>query len=137
MQVKVGGKNGTKIYNIPDDTIEHYMKSLDITKGEAINMWLCDRDIITNDEVEELTAKAKANGTSKVVVQSSVEKKKTERKPKENPLKETIISQIYRFLSEYHTISALKITNKTKTIDFMVDNKEFSLNLVEHRPKKK
>ena len=133
MQVKVNSKT----YNIPEETIKHYMKSLNITEEEAIQMWLDDRGITINEEVEELTKKAKANGTDKIIVQSKVEKVKTERKPKENPLKETIISQIYRFLSEYHTISALKITNKTKTIDFMVDNKEFSLNLVEHRPKKK
>lgn len=133
MQVKVNGKT----YNIPEDTIEHYMKSLDITEDEAIQMWLDDRDITVNEEVEELTKKAKANGTDKIVVQSKVEKVKTERKPKENPLKELLIADIYKFLAKDSEISALKVTNKTKTIDFMVNDKSFSLNLVEHRPKKK
>lgn len=133
MQVKVKDKT----YTIPEETLEHYMKKLDISEDEAIDMWLSDRDIITNDEVEKLTDKAKKNGTAKIVVQSSVEKKKTERKPKENPLKELLIADIYKFLAKDSEISALKITNKTKTIDFMVDNKSFSLNLVEHRPKKK
>ena len=132
MQVKVNNKE----YTIPDDTIQHYMKKLKITEQEAIEMWLVDRDIIVNEEVEKLTQKAKSNGTAKIIVQSSVEKKKTERKPKENPLKELLIADIYKFLAKDSEISALKITNKTKTIDFMVDNKSFSLNLVEHRPKK-
>lgn len=80
-------KVNNKEYNIPNATIKQYMKSLDITEQEAIDMWLTDRDIITNEQVEILTNKAKANKTDKIVVQSKVNKAKTERKPKENPLK--------------------------------------------------
>lgn len=117
MQVKVKGKT----YNIPQETINHYMKSLDITEEEAINMWLSDRDIITDEEVERLTEKAKKNGTAKIIVQSNVEKKKTERKPKENPLKQAIIANIYEFLVKNNTLQALKIENPTKTINFIAE----------------
>ena len=133
MQVKVNNKT----YTVPEETIKHYMKSLDITEDEAIQMWLDDRDITVNEEVEELTKKAKANGTDKIIVQSKVEKKKTERKPKENPLKQAIIIDIYNFLAKNSSLTALKVENPTKTINFIAEGKEFSLNLVKHRPKKK
>ena len=82
-----------KTIEIPDKEIKQFMKSLDITEKEAVQMWLDDHDYTTNAEVEELTKKAKANKTDKIVVQSKVEKAKTERKPKENPLKQAIIDR--------------------------------------------
>lgn len=127
--------NGKNVI-IPDKEIEQFIKSLDLTEEEAIQMWLDDHDYTTNAEVEELTKKAKINKTDKIVVQSKVEKTKTERKPKENPLKQAIIQDIFNFLAQNSTLSNVKIVNNTKTIDFYTENKYFSLNLVEHRPKK-
>lgn len=128
----INGKNVV----IPDKEIKQFVKSLDITEEEAIQMWLDDHDYTTNAEVEELTKKAKINKTDKIVVQSKAEKTKTERKPKENPLKQAIIQDIFNFLAQNSTLSNIKIVNNTKTIDFYTENKYFSLNLVEHRPKK-
>ena len=45
--------------NIPDEEIEKNMKVLDISKDEAIEMWLDDNDYTENEVVEELTKKAK------------------------------------------------------------------------------
>lgn len=128
----INGKN----VNIPDKDIQNFMKSLDISEDEAIAMWLDDNDYTTNEQVEELTKKAKINKTDKIVVQSKINKAKTERKPKENPLKQAIIQDIYKFLSKNSTLQNVKIVNNTKTIDFYAENKYFSINLVEHRPKK-
>ena len=128
----INGKN----VNIPDKDIQNFMKSLDISEDEAIAMWLDDNDYTINEQVEELTKKAKINKTDKIVVQSKVNKTKTERKPKENPLKQAIIEDIYKFLSKNSTLQNVKVVNNTKTIDFYAENKYFSINLVEHRPKK-
>ena len=128
----INGKN----VNIPDKDIQNFMKSLDISEDEAIAMWLDDNDYTTNEQVEELTKKAKINKTDKIVVQSKVNKAKTERKPKENPLKQAIIEDIYKFLSKNNTLQNVKVVNNTKNIDFYAENKYFSINLVEHRPKK-
>lgn len=125
-----------KIINIPDKDIKKFMEFLDLTEEEAINMWLDDNDYTTNEAVEELTKKAKINKTDKIVVQSKVEKAKTERKPKENPLKTSIINYLYKFLAENPTLLDVNIANPTKSIDFIAENKHFTLNLVEHRPKK-
>lgn len=125
-----------KMIEIPDKEIAQFVKSLDITKEEAIQMWLDDHDYTTNAEVEELTKKAKLNKTDKIVVQSKVEKAKTERKPKENPLKQAIIQDIFNYLSKNSAIYNIKIENSTKIITFSVENREFKLDLVEKRVKK-
>ena len=130
--VEINGKE----YKIPVVTLKQYQKSLDITEFEAIEMWLSDRDIIVNQEVEELTKKAKENKTDKIIVQSKVDKVKTERKPKENPLKQTIITEFYKFLQQNDKISNLKIENPTKLITFTLENKDFKLDLIEKRAKK-
>lgn len=121
----------------PKAEIEKFMKSLDISEEEAIELWLEDNGYKEEcEEVKELTAKAKANKTDKIVVQSKINKAKTERKPKENPLKSSIIQYLYKILAQNPSLLALNIENPTKTIDFIAEGKHFSLNLVEHRPKK-
>lgn len=121
----------------PKAEIAKFMKSLDISEEEAIELWLEDNGYKEEcEEVKELTAKAKANKTDKIVVQSKVNKAKTERKPKENPLKSSIIQYLYKILVQNPSLLALNIENPTKTINFIAEGKHFSLNLVEHRPKK-
>lgn len=121
----------------PRAEIEKFMKSLDITEQEAIDLWLEDNGLKEEcEEVKELTAKAKANKTDKIIVQSKAEKTKTERKPRENPLKTAIINYLFNILAKNNTLLDVKITNTTKSIDFIAENKHFTLNLVEHRPKK-
>ena len=51
------GKNLT----IPDNELEKLEKKLDIPRNEAIQCWLDDNDYTINEEVEELTEKAKKN----------------------------------------------------------------------------
>ena len=128
--------NGRTI-NIPDKDIENLQKSLDISYNEAVLTWLSDNDYISDDTVEELSEKAKKNRITATVHQAKAENSlKKERKPrekKENPLKKQIIDIIFQALSEkYNT----KVTNAEKYIDFSVDGLEFTVNLVQHRPKK-
>ena len=128
--------NDKKIINIPDAEIRKSMEILDLTEEEAIQMYLEDEGYIKNEEVERLTKKAKENKADKIVVRSKVENTKAERPPKENPVKEQLIKDIYNFLKENGELEPVTIINKTKTIDFYVNGKYFSLNLTEHRPKK-
>ena len=48
-----------KTVNIPDKEIEQSMKALDLTKEEAIEMYLEDEGYLDNDEQIELNEKAK------------------------------------------------------------------------------
>ncbi|MCF0237228.1 MAG: chitobiase/beta-hexosaminidase C-terminal domain-containing protein, partial [Sphaerochaetaceae bacterium] len=57
-------------FNILTETL--YDNDVNITEEEAINVWLTDRDIITNEEIEKLTKKAKDNKTDKIVVQNEI-----------------------------------------------------------------
>lgn len=128
-----------KELNIPDEEIENLVKNLKITQEEAINTWLCDNEYINNEEIENLTQKAKENGTTKIKARKNVENKKTERKPTENPLKQQIIEDIYYFLLEKYpelNHNNVNITNKTKLIEFSLQNRRFKLDLVEKRAEK-
>ena len=128
--------NNKKI-NIPDQEIEKSMKLLDITQEQAIEMYLCDHDYIKNEEVENLTKKAKENGADKIINRKVIKKSgETTRKPKENPLKEQIITNLHNFLLQSNDFVNIIVTNKSKSIDFYVNDKYFTLNLVEHRPPK-
>lgn len=132
MEINVNNKK----IKISDEWLKNTMKTLDISKEEAVQMFLDDEGYTVNQEVEELTKKAKINKTDKIVVRSKAENKKTERKPRENPLKQAIIQDIYQFLAQNPTIYNVKIENKTKIISFMVENRNFKLDLVEKREKK-
>lgn len=121
--------------NIPEDTIKNNMEILDITRDEAIEMWLDDNDYTTNEEVEELTKKAKDSGADKI---------KADRKPrakrevtrKENPTKEQIIAEIAHFLAENSKNSTIKVENVGKIITFERDGHKFKLDLIQTREKK-
>jgi len=128
--------NDKKTINIPDAEIRKSMEILDLTEEEAIQMYLEDEGYIKNEEVERLTKKAKENKADKIVVRSKVENTKAERPPKENPVKEQLIKDLCEFLKENGELEPVTIVNKTKTIDFYVNGRYFSLNLTEHRPKK-
>lgn len=132
-------ENG-KIVNIPDKDIENFQKTLDISKEEAIEMWLDDNDYTVNETVEELTEKAKKNRISATIHQAKAENPKKERKPrekKENPLKKQIILAIYAGLSiNLNKNAVIDIKNDEKYIDLCIDGLDFTINLVQHRPKK-
>lgn len=122
--------------NIPEDTIKNNMEILDITRDEAIEMWLDDNDYTTNKEVEELTKKAKANGTTKIKARENIENKKTERERKENPTKALIIAELFEKLQQIDNISQLKVENKEKLITFRLNGNDYQLDLVQKRQKK-
>ena len=136
--------NGRTI-NIPDKDIENLQKNLDISYNEAVLTWLSDNDYISDDTVEELSEKAKKNRITATVHQAKAENSlKKERKPrekKENPLKKQIISGIHDyFLDEIGHIfpkdTTITVKNDEKYIDLCINGLEFTINLVQHRPKK-
>jgi hypothetical protein len=132
--VEINGKD----YHIPQKEIDQAMQSLEISEQEAIEMWLDDNDITTNEQVEELTKKAKANKTTLVNAGKKVREKKVERERKANPVKEEIVEIIAKFLENYQNlpISSVNVENIGKIITFKVENREFKLDLVEKRQKK-
>lgn len=134
MMVKVKNKE----VKIPDEEIKNLMDKLELTEQEAIQTWLEDEGYEVNEEVERLTAKAKANGTARINARANVENKKSTRERKANPVKEEIIQILANALknSQDLPINAIKIENIGKIITFKVENREFKLDLIEKRQKK-
>lgn len=134
MIVKVKNKE----VKVPDEEIKNLMDKLELTEQEAIQTWLEDEGYEVNEEVERLTAKAKANGTARVNARANIENKKTTRERKANPVKEEIIQILANALknSQNLPINAIKIENVGKIITFKVENREFKLDLIEKRQKK-
>lgn len=131
-----------KGHNIPDQEIDKMMDKLDISMAEACEMILSDKDVIEDETVKELTAKATKNRVTATIHQAKGEKK--ERKPrekKENPLKKQIIEAIsdgiYAKLDTFGTNNVhYSIRNDEKYIDLEINDRSFTINLVEHRKKK-
>ena len=132
MEVKVNNK----VVKIPQKEIDNLMKTLELTEQEAIETWLDDNDYTTNEQVEELTKKAKANGTTKIGARVNIENKKVERERKANPTKALIIDQLWQKLAEIEHISNLKVENKEKLITFSLNGNDYKLDLVQKRAKK-
>lgn len=134
MIVKVKNKE----VKVPDEEIKNLMDKLELTEQEAIQTWLEDEGYEVNEEVERLTAKAKANGTARINARANVENKKTTRERKANPVKEEIIQILANALknSQDLPINAIKIENIGKIITFKVENREFKLDLIEKRQKR-
>lgn len=134
MVYNLNGKN----IKIPDKEIKKNMEILDLSEEEAIQLYLEDEGYLENEEVAELTKKAKDSGIMSTIhgAKSDKPKAKVERERKENPTKERIIAEIGKFLCQLDGISSVNITNIGKIIEFECENKHFKLDLIQKREKK-
>lgn len=126
--------NGKKI-RIPDNEISKSMEMLGLTKSEAIQMYLEDEGYLENAYVEELTAKAKEAKISHDAKSEKPRKnagKPRERKPDEE--KERLINILANALVA-EGIEA-KVTNKSKIIEFSIEDRHYKLDLIKNRPPK-
>lgn len=130
MIYELNGKN----IRIPDEEIKKNMQILEISQDEAIQMYLEDEGYLKNEIVEELTRKAKENGTAKVKAKSDKVRKPAKRERKPDEEKEKII-EILQSALKNAGITA-EITNKSKIIEFSIENNHYKLDLIKKRPKK-
>lgn len=128
--------NGRNI-RIPDTEIENNMKVLELTKDEAIQLYLEDNDYCVNEEVERLTKKAKENKTVVHGAKSDKPRKKkstTAKERKPDTEKEDFITKLADFLTKegYNP----QIVNKSKLIEFKMGENTFKLDLIRKRTPK-
>ena len=126
--------NGKSI-RIPDSEIEKNSKLLGISKDEAVQMYLEDEGYIENEYVEELTAKAKEAKISHDAKSDKPRKnagKPRERKPDEE--KESLIQLLANALNQ-KGFNAI-VTNKSKIIEFSIEDRHYKLDLIKQRPPK-
>ena len=128
-----------KNFLIPDNEIETIVNKLGCSMIEAAEMYLSDNGLVKDEIIEELSQKAQKNRiTSTIHEAKSGKNNRKAPKRKENPLKQEIIDAIYTVIANEITSSANTfVRNKEKYIDFTIAGREFTINLVEHRPKKK
>lgn len=134
MKYNLNGKN----INIPDADIERSMKSLELTKEEAIQMWLEDEGYLENEEQEELERKAKENRITATIHQATTKdpRKKTqkERVRKENPTKEMVIREIAALLPKF--AEDVEVLNVGKLISFRIGEEKYEIDLKQKRKPK-
>ena len=116
--------------------ILHYMKSLEISREEAEQLWEDDQEDYIGEEGERMTAQAK-----QMRRYEQAEEKK-ERKPREKKIdaeKVEIIDFIYtEMLNSGHIdFEEIIVKNEQKEITFRIGENEYSLTLTKHRPPKK
>ena len=135
MVYKFNGKN----IRIDDKQLDKLMKSLDLTKEEAIQMYLEDEGYLDNEEQLELDKKAKESGIMRTIHDAKdveKEKKKTT-KPKTVKVsdeKQELFADILANLQKlYGNVTVLK---QNKLIQVQIEEKIFKIDLIEQRPKK-
>lgn len=128
--------NGKNV-NIPDKEIEKNMKLLEISKEEAIEMWLEDEGYLDNEEQNELDEKAKKvkidHGAS--AVDKTEKKEKKPREIKVSDEKQALFSEIVEKLAENGR--NYEIVKENKLICVKIGEKTFKIDLIETRQPKK
>ena len=127
-----------KVIKIDDKLIDNYMKSLDLTKDEAIQTYLEDEGYLDNDEQIALDESAK-----KVKIQHGAYEEKS-RKKSDKPRKITttdekkeLFSKLLTFLSDNYgeNVEIVK-ENKLILINFP-NNRPIKIDIIQQRPPKK
>ena len=128
--------NGKKL-RIDESELEKISKTLDLTRDEAIAVWLDDNGHTKNEEQIALDNKASAvkiNHHAKAI--NTKPKEKKPKNYKEDFEKISIINNISAFLSGkgYENV---KIENKAKIITFKCGTDTFKIDLIRTRLNKK
>jgi hypothetical protein len=128
--------NGKNV-NIPDKEIEKNMKLLEISKEEAVEMWLEDEGYLDNEEQNELDEKAKKvkidHGAS--AIDKTEKKEKKPREIKVSDEKQALFGEIVEKLAENGR--NYEIVKENKLICVKIGEKTFKIDLIEQRQPKK
>ena len=119
-----------------EQQIENYMKSLQISRAEAEQLFEDDQADFIGEEGEEMTKKAKE---VRRYEQADKPKSKKKREVKLDEDKIAIIELLFDFFKNgiyLLPIEEMTVKNPQKEITFKLNGCEYSLNLIKHRPPK-
>ena len=124
-----------------EQQIENYMKSLQISRAEAEQLFEDDQADFIGEEGEEMTKKAKK---VRRYEQADKPKSKKKREVKLDEMKIAIIDFLENAMDGRHRwieedewdFENVIVKNPQKEITFTVNDCEYSLNLIKHRPPK-
>lgn len=120
-----------------EEDIVKAMKSLDLTREEAIEMLQDDEDIERGESKDfDLTPEQQkvAKEMTKTGTRKTGEKVKRERKPNED--KRYLIQELHLMLSENQEVENENVTNIERQIDFEYNGVKYSVTLTAHREPK-
>lgn len=128
MKYTFADKDGKqRTVNIPDDDIKRAKSAFGLSNKEAIDMWLVDEGYLSDPVVEELNAKAKANG-----VGAGAKKKRTVRR-KEDPVKRALIAFLFDNIQEYDSAENAEVRNPERIISFTLGDDTYEITLSKKR----
>lgn len=131
MRVPFGDKN----INVPDEYIERQKLALGCTQAEAIELYLSDEGFVTNDEIIEMSKKAKEAGTGAKATSTPTKRKPPVRKPDE--MKRALVAALAEFLNSEDHVENVNVTNIERMIAFSVGADNYELTLTKKRAPKK
>lgn len=133
-----------------EEWIAKTMKSLEVTREEALEVWMDDHDIDAGkvkpfdlDPTKQKVVKEMTKATRKPANYSLEGAKKRERKPNEE--KRALIAAIASYMEDFHRndeedlvsqVNLVEIANPEREITFKIGEKCYSLTLTLHRPPK-
>lgn len=127
MKYTFADKDGKqRTVNIPDDDIKRAKSAYGLSNKEAIDMWLVDEGYLTDPRVEELNAKAKANGVK------GGSKKRTVRR-KEDPIKRALIASLFDCILTCNGVDNAEIRNPERIISFTLGDDTYEITLSKKR----
>lgn len=127
-----------KVKQVPNAEVEHLMRTMGLTKSQAVEVWLEDEGLLHNEEQEALCQKAKENRITATIHEARAEaKQKTQRERvmKEDKVKEDIIQAVADMLPTLNAENVV-IEKKGKLITFQVGADKFKFDLIRQRPLK-
>ena len=128
MKYQFADKDGKqRTVNIPEEDIKRSKSAFGLSNKEAIDMWLVDEGYLTDPVVEELNAKAKANG-----VGAGAKKKRTVRR-KEDPVKRALIASLFDFITLYDGVEVSQIVNPERIVSFTIGDDTYEITLSKKR----
>lgn len=127
-------KNGRSIV-IPDKEIDKLVSSLEISIEDAIDLWLDDNNIETNEIAEELDEKASKVKIERDIVQVSTKKERKKPEKKVSDEKKELFSEILSDLEDVYK-GNVSVLNENKLISVRIGDKIFKVDVIECRPAK-
>lgn len=118
-----------------EQAIEQYMKSLDISREDAEQLWEDDQADYIGEEGEQMTQKAKQ---IRRYEQADKPRTKAVKEKKLDEEKVQIIDFLWGcMLNETHLLELenVEVTNPQKEISFTLGGNEYSISLIKHRKK--
>ena len=132
MKYTVNGKT----MNIPNEELEKSMKILELTKEEAIQLWLEDNGFEENEEQNALDKKAKKVKVNHGAGDSGKGKNSKPRTVVVSDEKKELFSEIFNNLADIYGENA-KIEKENKLIIVKIADRTFKIDIIEQRKPKK